>query len=179
MIVRQRMTVAEYLALPEEKPYLEYVHGEVVAKPMPSKDHSGLAFEIGGFLRDYRRVHGGFGGVESRSEFPDHRDHRFLLPDVSFWRDASAVGEGSRMNPPTLAVEIRSPEQSRASLRTRAAYLLGHGVETVWLVDPEARAAEVHERDAAPVTLPADGELTSAALPGLAVPLAELWAVLG
>ncbi|MCC7365889.1 MAG: Uma2 family endonuclease [Dehalococcoidia bacterium] len=178
MIVRQRMTVAEYLALPEEKPYLEYVHGEVVAKPMPSGDHGTIAVEIGAFLRDYRREHGGRASAEARSEFDDRNDHRFLLPDVSFWKAGIDPGRGSRMNPPTLAVEVRSPEQAMASLRARAAYLLAHGVETVWLVDPDRRTAEIIEGDSPPTAVEPGGVLVSAALPGLAIPLAELWAAI-
>ena len=46
------MTPAEYLALPEEKPYLEYVDGMVMQKPRPSKIHSMLALRIGYFARE-------------------------------------------------------------------------------------------------------------------------------
>jgi Uma2 family endonuclease len=41
-----RMTPEQYLALPEDKPYLEYVDGVVLQKPMPNKDHAELAAEI-------------------------------------------------------------------------------------------------------------------------------------
>ena len=42
-----RMTPEEYLALPEEKPYLEYIDGMVVQKPMPTNEHAKLALEVG------------------------------------------------------------------------------------------------------------------------------------
>ena len=38
----RRMTEEEYLALPEEKPYLEYVDGVVLQKPVPDDLHGRL-----------------------------------------------------------------------------------------------------------------------------------------
>lgn len=40
------MSESEYLALPEEKPYLEYIDGVVLQKPMPNKSHVLLIEEI-------------------------------------------------------------------------------------------------------------------------------------
>ena len=55
MPVRQRISVEDYLALPEEKPYLEYVNGEVYRKPTPHWMHVALVERIADALRDYRR----------------------------------------------------------------------------------------------------------------------------
>ena len=55
-------------------------------------------------------------------------------------------------------------------------YLLA-GAELVWVLDPKRRRAVVFRRDALPETLPEDGALDGeAVLPGLRLPLAELWA---
>ena len=42
----RRMTEAEFLALPEEEPYLEYVDGVVLQKPMPNKSHTEIVAEL-------------------------------------------------------------------------------------------------------------------------------------
>ncbi|MBK7725654.1 MAG: Uma2 family endonuclease [Dehalococcoidia bacterium] len=47
------MTPEEYLALPEEKPYLEYVDGVVLQKPMPNEEHSRIAFRIGFLIQTW------------------------------------------------------------------------------------------------------------------------------
>ncbi|MBK7329838.1 MAG: Uma2 family endonuclease [Dehalococcoidia bacterium] len=54
-----RMTPEEYLALPEEKPYLEYVDGVVLQKPMPNEDHGRIAFRIGFLIPDLAGQHSG------------------------------------------------------------------------------------------------------------------------
>ena len=46
-----RMTEDEFLALPEVKPYLEYIDGWVLQKPMVNADHSDLAVELVAALR--------------------------------------------------------------------------------------------------------------------------------
>jgi Uma2 family endonuclease len=167
------MTPEQYLALPEVKPYLEYVDGMVIQKPMPTKAHSQLAAEIAFFLRLWIREHRGHVGVEARNkagELPNYR-----IPDVSFWKPGY---EGGDDDLPTLAVEIRSPDQSLAELRTKCRYFRENGVEACWIIDPGNRTAEVFEgdRDADPIA--PDGTLIAGCMPGFELPLADLFAVL-
>ena len=42
----KRLTFEELLALPEEKPALEYFDGVVTQKVSPERDHSSLQYEI-------------------------------------------------------------------------------------------------------------------------------------
>src|SRR5215207_9235765 len=110
MATKQKVSVEEYLALPEsEKPYLEYIDGEVVAKPMPNVPHGSLILEVGSEIRDYKRIHGGVAGPEIRIEFPHVGGVDFRLPDLSYWRPEKAVHGDRAAQPPTLAVEVRSP----------------------------------------------------------------------
>lgn len=77
------MSEDEFLSLPEEKPYLEYVDGVVLQKPTPTKQHralvEALVFEIG----LYRRQFGGAAGPEGRVRLPDGSG--FRLPDTAYW----------------------------------------------------------------------------------------------
>jgi Uma2 family endonuclease len=144
MVIKHRMTAAEYLALPEEKPYLEYINGEVCPKVAPDRRHSDIADAILGALWDYRKVHGGRSAVEGRIGFDDPSDTRYLLPDVAYYAPGRPRGDRI-MTPPTLAVEIRSPEQSKESQRAKCRYFRTHGVDVAWLVDPDERTVEVFE----------------------------------
>ena len=167
-----RMTPEEYLALPEEKPYLEYIDGMVVQKPMVNTEHALLAVEIAMRLRlwaDPRKA--GKVGVEARMRAGDLPNYR--LPDVSFWSPLGALNEDQ---PPTLAVEIRSPGQTLEELRAKCRSLRGGGVAACWLIDPASRSAETFDslNDATPVSV-----LRAAELPGFSLALDELFAVLG
>ncbi len=95
-----RMTPEQYLALPDEKPYLEYIDGMVVQKPMPNEHHAPIALEVGYHIRLWLRGKKGRAGVEARAKLGDLPNYR--LPDVSFWKAGVPAGDEA---PPTLAVE--------------------------------------------------------------------------
>lgn len=165
------MTPEQYLALPEEKPYLEYIDGMVVQKPMPNEQRAQIALEVGYHIRLWLRGKKGRAGVEARAKLGDLPNYR--LPDVSFWKAGVPAGDEA---PPTLAVEILSPNQSVAELRRKCEFLRSTGVETCWLIDPDQRTAELFEgrtKKGRPVDA-----LTADCLPGFNLPLAELFAVL-
>lgn len=176
MILKRRLTVEEYLSLPQSKPYLEYVHGKAAAKPVPDKNRMRIAGLIAFHLVAYSREHGGFAGPEGRSEFADRRDTRFLLPDVSYFSPDRPSGSGSRLAAPALAVEIRSRDQSLTDLREKCDYYMAHGVASAWLIDPQRRTAELFLPGEPPLTIVGGGVLTSEAVPGLEISLAEIFA---
>lgn len=166
------------MALPEEKPYLEYVCGRVVQKMPPRRKHGELAVEIGAFLAAYRRTHGGTVAAEYRVGLRGVAGREARLPDVAYWAPGRAVGADELGLPPTLAIELRSPSESMASQRRKCRAYRENGTEVCWLIDPERRVVERFEGDADAERVPADGTLTTAALPGFALPLGELFAVL-
>ncbi len=174
MGVKQRISVAEYLALPEEKPYLEYVNGEVCPKVAPDRKHSDIAVEIIEALAAYRRTHGGRSGIEGRVGFEDPADTRFLLPDVAYYAPGRPRGERI-MLPPTLAVEIRSPGQTMETLRERCRYFRRHGIDVCWIIDPINRRAEVFEGDVDAEPRGIEDTLESEHLPGFYLVLDEIF----
>ena len=177
MVTRQKLTVAEYLALPEEKPYLEYVCGEAIAKPMPDHNHSRLATRLGYHFTLYELEHGGSAHTEGRSEFVDPDDPRYLLPDVSYY--AADRYSGDRlMTPPSVAIEIRSEGQALRTLRDKCRYYRAHGVDAAWLIDPTTRTAEIFDAANDGILIREDGVLSGASVPGFELPLRELFSVL-
>jgi Uma2 family endonuclease len=178
MVTGQRLSVEEYLALPEEKPYLEYLCGEARPKMAPDMAHWRIAGWLVRALGEYQSEHGGQAGVEGRAEFEDAGAVRFLLPDVSYYAPGRAIDAARAMAPPTLAVEIRSPDESILSQREKCHFYVSHGVDVAWLVDPQNHAVEVFERGEHRV-LEAGEKLTSVALPGLRLLLDELFELPG
>jgi Uma2 family endonuclease len=164
------MAPEEYLALPEEKPYLEYVDGVVLQKPMPNSEHGDLVTELTLELGLYMRRHGGKLRPEARTAIGDLPSYR--LPDLAYWAPGRDSGDDSI---PSLAIEVRSRTQSMGELRAKCRVFRLAGVETCWLIDPVSRTAEQFEgrHDSRAVDT-----LTAACLPGFELPLPTLFAVL-
>ena len=167
------MSEAAYLALPEEKPYLEYVDGVVLQKPMPNKDHRRLIEELVIEIGLYRRQAGGAAGPEGRVRLPDGSGYR--LPDTAYW--APGVTD-SNDSVPTVAVEVRSPDETMQSQRAKCRAFRRNGVQVCWLIDPVSRSVEVFEASRDGERLPADGALETSEMPGFRLALADLFAAL-
>lgn len=169
----RRMSEAEFLALPEEKPYLEYYDGAVWQKPMPSKQHRDLVERLVVEIWLYRRRHGGSGGPEGRVRLPDGSG--FRLPDTAYWAPERDDGDDSV---PTLAVEVRSPDQTMAELRRECRSFRANGVDVCWLIDPASRTAEVFEGNRDGGRLSGTDSLETASMPGFSLSLVDLFSVL-
>ncbi len=166
------MTVAEFLALPEEKPYLEYVDGVVVQKPMVSAAHGRIVRMLDYWFHVYIVTHGGDAGPERTMRLSETQ---VRLPDTAYWAPGRPSGDNSI---PTVAVEVRSEGQPLEELRAKCRAYRASGVEACWLIDPGARTVEVWEGAGEGARLPQDGALGAAAMPGFDLPLSEIFAVL-
>ena len=178
MVSKQKLSVRDYLAMPEEPPYSEYVYGEVVQKMSPVPSHVRLIDEMAISIGTYRKRVGGFSGPELRVEFQTERGPEYRLPDYCYFVPGREVGGGRFGNPPTLAIEVRSPGESMDAQREKCRYYRRYGVDVAWLIDPESRTAEVFEGDADGRRLDPDSSLESTLLPGFSLSLADLFAAL-
>jgi Uma2 family endonuclease len=165
------MSEREYLALPEEKPYLEYIDGVVEQKAMVNRDHGGVVGQLDGWFFLYSREHGGEFGPERRVALGTGD---YYLPDTAYWAADAPSGDDTI---PTVAVEVRSPGESMRQLRDKCRAYLREGSAAAWLLDPETRTVEVFEGKTARRLREGD-TLTCAAMPGFELPLAQLFGVL-
>lgn len=167
------MSEAEFRALPEEEPYLEYVDGVVIQKPIPNRDHRRIVEELVYQIGLYRRRTGGSSGPVGRVRLPDGSGYR--VPDTAYWAPQRPDGDDSV---PSLVVEVRSPGQTVAELRRKCRTFRQNGVRACWLVDPVARTVEVFEGDRDGVSWPMGSPLETPVMPGFSLMLEELFAVL-
>ncbi len=153
MALKTRTTLAEFLALPETKPYLELMDGEVLEKSMPNRIHGTLVAVLLQLLRNYldgsreARVHTEVRHMEDDQEW-------VFLPDVSVTlrsRTGPALeSDGLERVLPDLAIEVLSPEDRPGRLQRRIAHYMRSGVSILWVIDPEAEKLTVWRPDALP-----------------------------
>jgi Uma2 family endonuclease len=154
-ITRQGLTLEEFLALPEEKPALEYFDGVVTQKVAPKGKHSRLQLGLGIYLdRRLRPKRYGHVFPELRSSYAGASP----VPDVSVYRwdrvphDAAGEVADDFWEPPDVASEIRSPGQSLAALVRRCEWYVANGVLVSLLLDPRDQSIRAF-RPGVPMTL--------------------------
>ncbi len=181
-IAREGLTLEEFLALPDEKPALEYVDGTIRQKVAPLYEHSVLQRQLTLGWESWlapRRL--GHAFPELRVSFGG-QSH---VPDVSVYRRERLPrrARGQRVGelhlPPDLVVEIRSPGQTHADLAALGTWYVDHGVRIALLVDDRDESVWVYRPGAAPVVLRRGATLDLDEIaPGLQLLLADLFGAL-
>jgi Uma2 family endonuclease len=179
VIAESRLTLAEFLRLPEEKPALEYEDGEMTQKVSPKAEHSatqgGLAELVNAFARP-RKLARAF--VELRTTFGGSS----VVPDVSIyrWDRIERTPEGRLVNdvttPPDIAIEVVSPSQHANTLVRRCLWYVANGVSAAVLIDPEDRSLVVFRPNANGQSVTGDERLPfDDVLPGFELTANELF----
>ena len=145
MPTKAKLTLDEFLALPETEPASELIDGEVVQKPLPTWDHGVIQRLLSFVLTLFLRAHPiGDGGSEIRCIFGPAGAERPYVPDFIFVRaDRLQRREQHFHGAPDLAVEILSPDDRMTSVMDKLRFYLAHGVRLVWLIDPQRRTVMV------------------------------------
>lgn len=141
-----------------------------------------LAFELAARLRDFVNSHQ-LGIVITEMLFRFQRDpDRGRRPDVAFvsrerCRQSPLPKEGDWDVVPDLAVEVVSPTNDATELEEKLVEYFRFGVRQVWVLHPEHRRLYVHESLRKVSVLNEDDSISGGELlPGLSLPLAELFA---
>src|SRR5207248_1678259 len=132
-------TLEEFLQLVEEEPALEFADGAVSQKVSPKGKHSALQLELARRLDEAgrpNRVAHAF--TELRTTFAGAS----RVTDVAVYRwdripvDASGQVADEFTEPPDIAIEIVSPEQSVNALVRRCLWYAANGDQVALLIDP-------------------------------------------
>ena len=178
----QRLTLAEFLALSEQKPALEFEEGTVTQKVSPKARHSRLQYELSEAFNRFALPR------KLACAFPELRTtigERSYVPDVSVfrWERIPRTPDGELADdvfiPPDIAVEVVSPKQSVNALVRRCVQYLALGVDIALLVDPDDKSVISFRQGTNPVALhgPARIEVDDV-LPGFELTVDELFASL-
>jgi Uma2 family endonuclease len=177
-----RLTAEEFLTLPEGDRKLELHDGRVVDVSPASHRHSRIQKRVLRKLDDWCEARG---LNEPLPELPCRLSTgRVVVPDVGYVcdpaRSLAADEAGVLAGPPDLAVEVVSPTDRPADVREKVQWYLDDACPLLWLVDPQRRTATIYRPGVATRHLSEghalDGEDV---LPGLRLPLVDLWGALG
>ena len=170
--IRQKITLEEFLSLPESDESFELIDGEIVVKMSPKFFHSSLTtvfwVELSGWCDGLGRVR-----VEWSVVLKRKGQDWVPVPDllyVSYDRLSKDWCEDAPCPVlPELVIEIVSPDQTFNLLSRKALDYLSAGVDRVWVVFPPMRSVTVFFADRPPETYRGDRLITDELFPDLSV----------
>ena len=181
-IGQQGLTLQEFLALPEQKPALEYIAGKVSQKVAPKPRHSRLQTKLPEYINQFaepRALAAAF--TELQTSFGG----RSPVPDVvvSSWARLPVDADGELLadcsEPPDLAIEIVSPGQSIGALAEVCAWYVANDVRLALLVHPAGRWVRRFDPQQPPTTLRGQDVLDfGPVVPGLTLRVDDLFGLL-
>ncbi len=196
----KRISVAQFMALPDDGNRHELVRGEVRVMPPSKGDHGFVEVALLAALDRYlydRALALGWQprqGIGARNalvgRIGGELGLHFAVPDdPDMVRGADGVyippeqlarvvwnGEDYFPAVPALAIEVISPTDRASAVNEKVQDYLAGGAQRVWCVYPEHRAVHIHDNHAATRVVRDDDLLTDALLPGFELPLNLIFA---
>lgn len=130
------VTVEEYLGTSYE-PDCEYDDGLIVERNLGEFEHAFLQAILATIFTNNMDAWGAYGLTEQRIQIAPRK---FRIPDVCVLRVGAAT-EDILTQPPLIAIEILSPEDTIRRATKKAAEYIQFGIAHVWVLDPQARVA--------------------------------------
>ncbi len=137
-----KISLEEFLLLPETKPASEYVDGQIYQKAMPQGKHSTLQFEFPSTINQVGKPQ------KLAYAFPELRctfGGRSIVPDIAVfeWSRIPLNANGEIENRfeivPDWTIEILSPAQNPTRVINNILFCLNHNAKLGWLIDPEEK----------------------------------------
>jgi Uma2 family endonuclease len=177
----KKLTYEDYLLIPEDGKRHEIIDGEHYVSAAPFIRHQRVVLALALELGSYVKAHP-VGEVFIAPTDVILSPHDIVEPDLFFISKerASIVEEKNVQGAPDLVIEIHSGSSRRIDRGAKRRAYESWGVREYWMFDPERKEAEVCERTAQGLLrqrglFSAGDVLTTPLLPGLAIPLAEIF----
>lgn len=141
-----KLTLEEFLALPEGDVNYEFVDGQAIPKVSPKYFHSTLQTALLLLIRAWCKGKGRVGAEWAILLKRQGKDWA-PLPDVTYISYERLPKSWKRNEAcpalPELVIEIISPDQTMKEFEDKAKDYFAAGVSRVWVVDPEAISIRV------------------------------------
>ena len=173
----QRLTLEEFLALPEGDITYEFVNGEAVPKykddeMSPKFFHGSTTGALFILLSAWAQAKGRV-VIEWAIKLTRNQQDWMPVPDLTYISYHRLPGDWllDEACPvaPELVIEIISPGQTFGEIAEKATDYLKAGVLRVWVVDTKARTVTVFTSSSLPITYRFDQVITDDLLPGLEI----------
>jgi Uma2 family endonuclease len=138
MATKAGITPEQYLHMTFEYD-AEFVHGEIVERPMPNYFHGRIQALITSIFSALRSPHRLYACCGVRMKLPADV---YRIPDVAAFviSPEQAIPE----NPPLVVVEILSPDDRHYDLMEKLEEYRTWGVDNIWVVDPMSKRLSVY-----------------------------------
>jgi Uma2 family endonuclease len=175
-------TEAELEALPDDGYIHEVVNGQLVMSPKNNPYHGDICADLLMAMRAFAKGRQ-LGTVWDSSTGFWMYNRNCRAPDVSFITKARLKSLGFKRSTekffpgaPDLAVEVLSPNNTRAEVDERLRDFFHSGAQIAWIIDPKAECVEVCSSPTNRKLLGAGADLDGEhLLPGFRYPIADLF----
>ena len=187
-VATKLMTAEEFYHfanLPENRDKrFELERGEIVEMSRPGKRHGLVCGNSTGILRNFAIARKkGYVCSNDTGVVVERDPDTVRGPDILFFEDATRfedVEEKYGEQPPLLAIEVLSPNDTYSEIRQRIQDQLACGTKLVWVIDPEARKITVHQQGQEDYSLGENDDLTGdKVLPDFRCTVAEFFKLPG
>ena len=176
------VTADELFRMPEDEYRYALVRGELQRMTPAGFDHGAVIMNLAVPLGQHVKT--GRLGVVCGAETGfvlERRPDTVLAPDIAFVRRERIPAAGRPKafwdGPPDLAVEVRSPGDTRQEVAGKVAAWLASGTLAVWAVDPSDASVTIHLPHRTPRRLAESDTLDGAPLlPGFRLPVVNIFA---
>jgi len=174
------VTYEEWLRMPEVQDAIEeVVNGEIRIMAEPKWNHSEIVDNLASAIRPQLNPREVKVKVSSFNLIIRRVPLTVRVPDLAIFQASTIVErDGQIHSPPQLAVEVRSPSNTRRERAEKLADYASLGVPEVWAFSPEDRTVEVLYLENGQFrrhALLTDGVLRPKLFPNVEVQISEIW----
>jgi Uma2 family endonuclease len=161
-LAEKKLTLDEFLKLPETKPASEYIDGQIIQKLMPQGKHSRIQGKLVNVINAIAE------DQQIALAFPELRctyGSKSIVPDVVVLkydripRDEDGDIANVISTYPDWVIEILSPAQSQSKVIKKILSCLDYGSQLGWLIDPEDKFIFVYYSQKQPQCFEEDRDL--------------------
>jgi Uma2 family endonuclease len=179
MATTTKLTYDDYAALPDDGNRYEIIDGELFLVPAPNRSHQEISINLLMLIGPYVRAkklgtvyHAPFDVVLSKTNV--------VQPDIMFVSAArdEVITDANIQGAPDLVIEILSPSHRSRDEVTKRRLYTQFEVAEFWIVDPARETVKVFRDGEVVAELHAkkNDRLTTSLLPGLEIPLGDVFA---
>ncbi|MBL1210928.1 Uma2 family endonuclease [Geminocystis sp. GBBB08] len=151
--IQKKLSLEDFLQLPETKPASEFINGEIRQKPMPQGKHSLIQVRLSNLINNLaldNKI------AYALTEIRCIVSARVIVPDIGvfLWENLPKTDNGEIANkfiiPPDWIIEILSPEQSTNKVIEKILFCLNQGTKLGWLIDCDDQSVMVFQQNKLP-----------------------------